>query len=48
MLKGFLLVFLGFIFGVAFTVIFLAIAILSAGRSQEEREPTKDEWRMGL
>lgn len=48
MLKGLLLVFLGFILGVAFTVIFLAITILSARISQKKREPTKDEWRMGL
>lgn len=48
MLKGFLLFFLGFILGITFTVIFLAITILSARISQEERKPTKDEWRMGL
>lgn len=48
MLKGLLLILLGFILGVAFTVIFLTITFLSTRISRVGREPTKDEWRMGL
>lgn len=48
MLKALLLIFLGFILGTTFTIVFLAIMILSARISREERMPTKDEWRMGL
>lgn len=48
MLKALLLIFLGFILGITFTTVFLAVAVLSARISREERMPTKDEWRMGL
>ena len=48
MIKGLLLIFLGFILGVTASIIFIAVAVLSLRKDRENREPTKDEWRAGL
>lgn len=48
MIKGLLIFFLGVIFGIMVTIVFIVAAILSLRKDRENREPTKDEWRAGL